>query len=624
MQYRREIDGLRAVAVIPVMLFHAGIRGFPGGYVGVDVFFVISGYLITSILIEENEAGTFTLLGFYERRARRILPALFLVMTACLPFAWLWLMPADLYGFSQSLVAVSLFTSNVLYFLTSGYFATSAALKPLIHTWSLAIEEQFYLLFPLFLRLLWKAGRRWIGIILAIMATVSLVAADRTADAHPDFAFYLLPTRGWELLAGALIALHPVNSISTLHKPVLGQSLSVLGLVLIGYAVFQFNSQTPFPSRYALIPVLGAALIIIFASRETIVGALLGSKVLVGIGLISYSTYLWHQVMFAFARQHSAVAPGTWLLGGLAGAAVVLGFFSWQYVEKPFRNRQLVSRTQIAIFSAVGTACFVAIGWSGYFHQGFEDRLSSEQRSIAAYGRYDYREDYRDGRCFLGDHQDFSDYNASCRNVGAQAGALIWGDSHAAALAYGLRQRFPDLAQFTASGCPPVAAVVFGRQPECKGINDSILSEIGRTRPQRIFLHANWLAYKEQVLPQDVSLTIRAIQRASPASQILIVGSVPHWEPNLPADMINSHTQLDHPRRLRASFTGDSATLDEALRGVARQANVTFLSATEALCLGDNCQATIIYDGKLILTAWDDAHLTRGGSVWLASQFRLN
>ena len=199
MIYRREIDGLRALAVVPVILFHAGFQAFSGGFVGVDVFFVISGYLITSIILAELETGTFSVVNFYERRARRILPALFFVMLACLPFAWLWLLPDYLKSFSQSLVAVPVFASNILFWITSGYFEPAAELKPLLHTWSLAVEEQYYVFFPLFLMLTWRLGRRWILSILAVLLVVSLAAAEWGSHAEPVPTFFLLPTRGWEL-----------------------------------------------------------------------------------------------------------------------------------------------------------------------------------------------------------------------------------------------------------------------------------------------------------------------------------------------------------------------------------------------------------------------------------------
>lgn len=208
MEYRREIDGLRALAVLPVILFHAGFKTFSGGFIGVDVFFVISGYLITTIILAELEQGKFSIVNFYERRARRILPALFLVMLVCIPFAWIWLLPSDMKGFSHSLIAVAVFASNILFWSESGYFDTATELKPLLHTWSLAVEEQYYVLFPLFLMLLWKLGKRCILVILGVVFAGSFAVAEWKSYAEPAAAFYLLPARAWELLIGAFAAFY--------------------------------------------------------------------------------------------------------------------------------------------------------------------------------------------------------------------------------------------------------------------------------------------------------------------------------------------------------------------------------------------------------------------------------
>lgn len=275
MNYRREIDGLRALAVIPVILFHADFKPFSGGFIGVDVFFVISGYLITTFILTELEAGEFSIIRFYERRARRILPALFLVMAVCLPLAWLWLLPGDMLNFSQSLIAVSVFASNILFWQQSGYFDTEAELKPLLHTWSLAVEEQFYVLFPLFLILGWRFGRKWLVLALAIVASLSLIMAQRRAVVNPAYAFFLLPTRGWELALGALVAFYFSRYPDSIYNPTLNQILSMLGLLLILFSIFAFSKSTPLPGPYALVPTVGAALILLFAWPQTWVGALL-------------------------------------------------------------------------------------------------------------------------------------------------------------------------------------------------------------------------------------------------------------------------------------------------------------------------------------------------------------
>ena len=338
MKYRAEIDGLRALAVLPVIFFHAGLEFFNGGFVGVDIFFVISGYLITTIIISEMAEDNFSIINFYERRARRILPALFFVMAACLPFAWLWFLPSDLKDFGQSLVAVSIFSSNILFWIEGGYFGTAAELKPLIHSWSLAVEEQYYVLFPIFLMLTWKLGIKWILILLSIIFLISLGVAEWGAYNSPSGAFFLLPTRGWEILVGVFAAFY-LNYNTHLKSHTINQVLSLLGFGMISYSIIAFNETTPFPSLYTLIPTIGTGLLILYAVPKTYVHKLLSMKFIVGIGLISYSTYLWHQPLLAFTKYRVLGEPSDLNLIILCAASLVIAWFSWKFVEMPFRSK---------------------------------------------------------------------------------------------------------------------------------------------------------------------------------------------------------------------------------------------------------------------------------------------
>jgi peptidoglycan/LPS O-acetylase OafA/YrhL len=383
MTYRREIDGLRALAVVPVILFHAGFQTFSGGFVGVDVFFVISGYLITTIILTEKQAGLFSLIGFYERRARRILPALFVVMFACFPFAWMWFLPAEMNSFSQSLVAVSVFSSNIFFYLKTNYFETAAEQSPLIHTWSLAVEEQYYLLFPIFLLLTCRLGKQWTVAMLTALAMTSLAVAQWGSFTHPAFTFFLLPTRGWEMLVGAIVAFFLFTRESDTSKRArINQLFSATGFLLITCSIFAFDKQTPFPGFYALMPTIGAALIILFATRQTFVGTVLGSKLFVGVGLVSYSAYLWHQPLFAFARHRSIVEPSKLLLSMLAVLALLLAYFSWKYVETPFRNRQYIKGKQVLLYGSVCSVFFVTFGLVGYINKGYPDSLDRVPDSV--------------------------------------------------------------------------------------------------------------------------------------------------------------------------------------------------------------------------------------------------
>ena len=373
MKYRSEIDGLRAIAVIPVILFHAGIQTFQGGFIGVDVFFVISGYLITTIMLLDVKSGSFSILNFYERRARRILPALFLVMFVSLPFAWFWLSPGDMVDYSKSLTAVSTFTANSYFWRHSGYFDTATEFAPLVHTWSLAVEEQFYLFFPLLFVLLWRIRAAAVLSAVSVIFVLSLLGAQwGTNNGHSGFTFYMLPTRAWELALGALVALYYLERNIKHHKHWLSQWGSLLGLLLIVYSAITYSKETPFPGLYTLAPTVGAMLIIIFATHLTWVGKLLGSKFLVATGLVSYSAYLWHQPIFAFSRHVGLQEPDIVLMLFLSVLSFVLAYLSWRFVERPFRNKRKFTRRQVFAFGGIGTIFFIVLGSIGVAQNGFK------------------------------------------------------------------------------------------------------------------------------------------------------------------------------------------------------------------------------------------------------------
>lgn len=393
MKYRREIDGLRALAVVPVILFHAGFKPFSGGYVGVDVFFVISGYLIANIVMAEMAGNRFSIIHFYERRARRILPALLLVVAACIPAAYALLLPSEMKEFGQSLLATMTFSSNILFWSQTGYFEGAAELKPLLHTWSLAVEEQFYLFFPLFMMLVWRWGKVWLTAMLVVLAIGSLALAQWGALNKPIAAFFLLPTRAWELILGVLVALY--LSRPTLKEAPLSvrDGASLLGAGLLLYAIFGFDQRTPFPGLYALLPTVGTALIIVYCGPQTWVGKVLCSPAFVGVGLISYSAYLWHQPLFAFAKHAGLPSHDTALYGALSVLALIMAYGSWRFVEAPFRQASRITRQQIAGWSLAGCGAVAMLGTLAHASDGFVDRLAPEDRYLASvspsvYGAY--------------------------------------------------------------------------------------------------------------------------------------------------------------------------------------------------------------------------------------------
>lgn len=504
MDYRREIDGLRALAVLPVIFFHAGFQSFSGGFVGVDIFFVISGYLITSIILTEKSSGRFTLINFYERRARRILPALFVVMLACLPFAWLWLLPGNLNDFSKSLIFVSIFSSNFLFFNQSGYFDTAVELKPLLHTWSLAVEEQYYLLFPIFISILWsKFWGRASGIILFI-ALISLIFSHWSAYNYPVANFFLLPTRIWELFIGALVALYLFNHDQNIHTDrKINSTLGLAGLILILFSIFTFDDRTPFPGFYALIPTIGTALIILFANEKELVGKWLGNKLFVGLGLISYSAYLWHQPLFAFARIRSFDAPTTGLLLALSLLAIFLAFLSWKYVEKPFRDKAKFSQKHIFIYSLIGSVFFVGLGIIGNVNKGFDQRFSippaiADEFTLKNQNVANCFKNYKeDGStidfCFLGDPE------------GKNSEIAVFGDSHAIALLPAFdhigKKIGKSIVHIGLGGCPSLLDVwaLKGKFAigVCKNLAERQIAYVRDNQIKKVFLASRWTLYTD-------------------------------------------------------------------------------------------------------------------------------
>lgn len=454
MEYRREIDGLRAVAVIPVILFHAEFELFSGGFVGVDIFFVISGYLITTIILTEKERNSFSLINFYERRARRILPALFLVMFVCMPFAWFWLMPSDHKDFSQSLISVSLFSSNILFWLESGYFEAAAEMKPLLHTWSLAVEEQYYVLFPLFLMIVWRYRKRWIFGAIILLGVVSLLLAQWGAYNKPSSTFFLLPTRAWELMIGASAAFYLLYGKS--HKEYvanhqfISELFGLLGLALITYSIFIFDETVPFPSFYALVPTLGVVLIILFSSQATIVGRLLANRALVGIGLVSYSAYLWHQPILVFAKHRSLAEPSQWVYLLLIILTFLMAYVSWRFVEKPFRNKDVINRKRVFIFAVVGSVAFITVGLVGHLENGFTDRISNNGVKLGVLNEK-LKANYGLGEACDG---DFSSTDCMTSD---EPEIVVWGDSFAMHLMQGIVASNPSvkIKQMTMSVCGP-------------------------------------------------------------------------------------------------------------------------------------------------------------------------
>jgi len=361
LQYRKEIDGLRAIAILPVIWVHSGLPFLTGGFIGVDVFFVISGFLITSILIKEFENDKFSLYKFYERRARRILPALFAVIIATsivVPF--ISSHPKFLSDYGISVLSTLLFSSNIYFWQTSGYFGSTSELSPMLHTWSLAVEEQYYLFFPLLLMVLFPLGRKVIVSALLLVSIISLTLSEWGAANSPIGNFYLLPSRAWELLVGSLSAIFFFNKTISSIRLKFSTYLSMTGLTFVLTSYFLFTPETPHPTSLTLVPVIGTALILLFSEKTNVVGKILSLPFMTAIGLVSYSLYLWHQPVLALMKRNYSLhlAPHQILLA--IGITFLLSYLTWKYIETPFRDREKFSSNKIFKYSAVSIllGCF--------------------------------------------------------------------------------------------------------------------------------------------------------------------------------------------------------------------------------------------------------------------------
>lgn len=449
MKYRAEIDGLRAIAVIAVIFFHADLGLFQGGFVGVDIFFVISGYLITTIILSDLKENNFSFNHFYERRARRILPALFVVMIACIPFGWLYLLPKDMQIFSESIGFVALFISNVFFWQTTSYFDTATGLKPLIHTWSLSVEEQYYLLFPVFLVLVWRTRfKRYLSVLIFIIAVASIIFSEYCSIRHSAFNFYMLPTRSWELLIGALVAVKEIEHPKKYGGVLTAEIATFIGLSLIFFSIFYLTNQIPFPSIYGLFPTIGTALIIAF-SKNTYVGRLLRFKPLVFVGLLSYSAYLWHQPIFAFAKYRSFDELTNPIITLLVLSTLLLAYLTWRFIEQPFR-KTLASFKTVMFCAILGSIFFLFAGAVGYFTEG----------NYFSRSRYALFEDIEPGFGInrgLSNHCDSMFVDAKGCKTSDEPEIIVWGDSYAMHLIDGIIASKPDvkLVQATMSACGP-------------------------------------------------------------------------------------------------------------------------------------------------------------------------
>ncbi len=588
LKYRADIDGLRAVAVTAVVLYHAFPKLVPGGFVGVDTFFVISGYLITGIILGGLDGPQgFSFADFYIRRVRRIFPALIVVLAATLAVGVTIFLPSELTSLTKNALASAFFGANFVLLSESGYFALAAHLKPLLHLWSLGIEEQFYLVWPL---ALWLTPRKWRGAMIAVVMAASFALNVALVRSHPEATFYLPFTRAWELMAGALLV------GVTIKQDGLKETLGAIGVVC-GITFFTYHERTVFPGWTALVPVIGAALTIL-AQGSLFSRIVLAHPLAAAVGRISYPLYLWHWPLL--------VLPRIWLFRPLTTvesllaivAAIVLAWLTYQFIERPIRaGRMGGARTALSGMAAVAVAALVAL-W-------LPPQLPKDIAALVDVptGTPEWRID----RCMVNSPKQ--DFAPDCIEHKRPLLALL-GDSTAGALMSGLRHlqsrtQF-GIAQLTVSSCQPLlAATARGMTDACLGRNREIVGLLTKSAPDVVLLHALWIAVADELQPTIDTL------RSLGVKHIIVLGQVPVWSDSLPGAIAVYYRRTGRLLPERTSLFVDGQA--DYMQSVSDALGIEYVSARKVFCDPSGCLSRI---GNELLFS-DGVHLTPTGSKYL-------
>jgi peptidoglycan/LPS O-acetylase OafA/YrhL len=609
--YRPDIDGLRAIAVIAVLGYHLGISWLPGGFVGVDVFFVISGYLIGSLIISDAKRGHFSVAGFYGRRIRRIIPALVIMLISVLILSYFQLFPLEYLILSWSALYSAVSVSNIYFLHHAGYFDVLASTQPLLHTWSLAVEEQFYVVFPLFVAIVFRYAPRLLNASIVLICISSFALSAYGAFVDPEASFYLAHTRAWELLLGTLVA----NQSWTMTFSALTRNvLALLGLALVGFAIFSYNFETPFPGTTALAPCLGAALIIAAGqSGMSVVGNVLSLRPAVFIGVISYSLYLWHWPIIFFQRTDSILVSGVSRFYArliVVICCLVIATLSWQFIEKPFRRQSKTTpNSKVFIGGLLGLGSVAVLALLVVSGDGLPGRFSPMAVAYASYLDHGQAH-FREGKCFIVMPFTYSDFDhQEClRQENGHNNYLLIGDSHAAQLWYGLSKSLTGVhvLQATAAGCMPEFTQAARVAPSCNLLMNYVFNNyLTSNHIDRLLIAARW---SERDVPGLEVVLAWAKARAIP---VTLFGPMVEYDLPLPRILANA-AQQDNPTIADSHLVKNNEHLDRTLRSLASEYSARYVSFYKLLCVSDHC-LKLARDGSPL--EFDTDHLTKAGSL---------
>jgi len=614
MKYRADIDGLRAIAVISVVFFHYSIgRYFWGGYVGVDIFFVISGYLITSIIYSDITNNKYTVANFYYRRVRRIFPALFFVFFASLIASFFMNFPSEVQDIGKSITSSIFFISNILFYATSSYFDQKMELNPVLHTWSLSVEEQFYLLFPvLVFAMRSQSSARRIAA-LSIVAILSFTASVIQVHEEPTAAFYLVQFRAWELLMGSLLAL---DALPKLKKRWQLEIIASFGLFLILASIYFYSKNTPFPGLAALAPCTGAVAIIYAGGlHNTVVSKMLGLGPTRFVGLISYSLYLWHWPLLVFTRLYHQPKGAVEKLS-LVIICILIATFSWWFIERPFRkpgSRLSVKTTLKASAGVMIATAALAISLGGISAQYWQ--LPDRVDKILAYEDYDVDKNMRAGTCFLtSQYNSFSLYHADeCLKFSTnKKNILIFGDSHAAHLWSGFQAEYSQInfLQATASGCLPT--IDSSGEKHCTELNNYIFRDfLRKNQVDAVVLSGRWKASDASA----VESTALALSQLT--STILILGPIEEYDQSLPRILARAVAERSDEDQIAMKHRRSEQKLtDDVFLQLQFPINVKYISVYNIM----STPKWKLWSDSGVPVQFDYGHLTKEGAMYLAER----
>jgi peptidoglycan/LPS O-acetylase OafA/YrhL len=597
--YRPDIDGLRAISILLVVGYHAQPWLVPGGFIGVDVFFVISGFLITRIILTRVDVGTFSFADFYARRVRRIFPALVVVLAATYLAGWFALLPDQFVLLGENIAASVAFAANLFQLRQTGYFAPAAADNPLLHLWSLGVEEQFYIFWPPAILLLSITANR--GRWIAVVALVSFVFSLSIFFGYGTVAFYSPLARAWELLAGGLLAHRLLAWKSDSWDKPIGEYVALLGLAAILGPALLLDRTSAFPGFYALLPVFGAVLLIA-TPNSAVNKMLLSNRPMVWIGLISYPLYLWHWPVLSYLGILRNGVPNVMEIWAAVAVAVILSWLTFRFVEIPLRHYpRAVKRLAIGL-ALVGVAGIVTIAAAG-----FDFRFPAEVQAIAQTQAKD-NAGFSD-KCFL--EAPGAEFNAGCIEQGTQPLLFLWGDSTAAALYPGLKEAEAAsgsfrLARFNAPGCAPI--LDSGANARCDEVHRIAFGFLQAAHPDVVLLHAKWGTNNDLGKLRETIARLRA----SKVPRIVILGPLPVWKRTLPHTLVNYY-RFSHeiPERIAVGVSG--LDNDQRMEAFSKAEGIEYISAWHRLCNAAGCLTGIGTDANPVLIT-DTVHLSDAGS----------